>query len=303
MQKRACFRLLAASAALVLMISVCCVTVFGYEPDTAVNTYTTGTVTKDEENPPVEPTPTPSESSSGSSASSSSESSTSSESSNSSESSTPSESSASSESSNSSEPDDNSGGDTDSNTGGNTNGNTNGNTGGNTGGDADENTSSSSSNSTAKPLPTPDSDPIWSGTTSQTQDPQNSSPDFGDDDNTDLVDDGSVISSLPIPGETEESGESSGDSSEESSSTAAAAGNSGSPLLFFGGIALIVLGVAGLGTVVYLQFIRPALAAKKAGSKELFVSEDDDGYTVSQTPADPMSDTAEINLPDDGDDK
>ena len=66
---------------------------------------------------------------------------------------------------------------------------------------------------------------------------------------------------------------------------------------------MIVLGVAGLGTVVYLQFIRPAMAAKKAGSKELFVSEDDDGYTVSQTPADPMSDTAEINLPDDGNDK
>ena len=78
---------------------------------------------------------------------------------------------------------------------------------------------------------------------------------------------------------------------------------SGSPLLFFGGIAMIVLGVAGLGTVVYLQFIRPAMAAKKAGSRELFVSEDDDGYTVSQTPADPMSDTAEINLPDDGNDK
>ena len=151
-------------------------------------------------------------------------------------------------------------------------------------------------------MPTPDSDPIWSGPTSQTQDPQNSSPDFGDDDNSDLVDDGSVISSLPIPGETEESGES-GESSEESSSKAAAAGNSGSPLLFFGGIAMIVLGVAGLGTVVYLQFIRPAMAAKKAGSRELFVSEDDDGYTVSQTPADPMSDTAEINLPDDGDDK
>ena len=299
MQKRALIRLLAASAALVLMISVCCVTVFGYEPDTAENTYTNGTVTKDEENPPVEPTPTPSESSSGSSASSSSESSTSSESSNSSESSIPSESSASSESSNSSEPDDNSGGDTDSNIGGNTNGNTNGNTSGNASGNT-------GNNSTTKPMPTPDSDPIWSGnqggTTSQTQDPQNSSPDFGDDDNSDLVDDGSVISSLPIPGETEESGES-GESSEESSSKAAAAGNSGSPLLFFGGIAMIVLGVAGLGTVVYLQFIRPAMAAKKAGSKEMFVSEDDDGYTVSQTPADPMSDTAEINLPDDGDDE
>ena len=61
MQKRALIRLLAASAALVLMISVCCVTVFGYEPDTAENTYTNGTVTKDEENPPVEPTPDPTE--------------------------------------------------------------------------------------------------------------------------------------------------------------------------------------------------------------------------------------------------
>ena len=61
MQKRALIRLLAASAALVLMISVCCVTVFGYEPDTAVNTYTTETVTKDEENSPVEPSPDPTE--------------------------------------------------------------------------------------------------------------------------------------------------------------------------------------------------------------------------------------------------
>ena len=61
MQKRALIRLLAGSAALVLMISVCCVTVCGYEPDTAENTYTNGTVTKDEENSPVEPTPDPTE--------------------------------------------------------------------------------------------------------------------------------------------------------------------------------------------------------------------------------------------------
>lgn len=276
MQKRALIRLLAASAALVLMISVCCVTVFGYEPDTAENTYTNGTVTKDEENPPVEPSPDPTEEPV--------------------QTPTPTEKPAPTEKPTpdptekpaptekptqapTEKPDST---------------------------PTVDPTPDSTPTPTYRPMPTPDSDPIWGGnqggTTSQTQDPQNSSPDFGDDDNSDLVNDGSVISSLPIPGETEESGES-GESSEESSSKAAAAGNSGSPLLFFGGIAMIVLGVAGLGTVVYLQFIRPAMAAKKAGSKELFVSEDDDGYTVSQTPADSMSDTAEINLPDDGDDK
>lgn len=268
MQKRALIRLLAASAALVLMISVCCVTVFGYEPDTAVNTYTNGTVTKDEENSPVEPTPDPTEEpvQTPTPTADPTQSPTEKPAPTATPTPTPKP-----------KPD-------------------------NTPVPTAEPTPDSKPTPTYRPMPTPDSDPIWSGPTSQTQDPQNSSPDFGDDDNTDLVDDGSVISSLPLPGETEESGES-GESSEESSSKAAAAGNSGSPLLFFGGIAMIVLGVAGLGTVVYLQFIRPAMAAKKAGSKELFVSEDDDGYTVSQTPADPMSDTAEINLPDDGDDK
>ena len=268
MQKRALIRLLAASAALVLMISVCCVTVFGYEPDTAVNTYTNGTVTKDEENSPVEPTPDPTEEpvQTPTPTADPTQSPTEKPAPTATPTPTPKP-----------KPD-------------------------NTPVPTAEPTPDSKPTPTYRPMPTPDSDPIWSGPTSQTQDPQNSSPDFGDDDNSDLVDDGSVISSLPIPGETEESGES-GESSEESSSKAAAAGNSGSPLLFFGGIAMIVLGVAGLGTVVYLQFIRPAMAAKKAGSRELFVSEDDDGYTVSQTPADPMSDTAEINLPDDGDDK
>ncbi len=278
MQKRALIRLLAASAALVLMISVCCVTVFGYEPDTAENTYTNGTVTKDEENPPVEPTPDPTEEPV--------------------QTPTPTEKPVPTEKPISTPTPTEKPAPTEKPTQAPT--------------EKPDSTPTvdptpdSTPTPTYRPMPTPDSDPTWSGnqggTTSQTQDPQNSSPDFGDDDNSDLVNDGSVISSLPIPGETEESGES-GESSEESSSKAAAAGNSGSPLLFFGGIAMIVLGVAGLGTVVYLQFIRPAMAAKKAGSKELFVSEDDDGYTVSQTPADPMSDTAEINLPDDGDDK
>lgn len=278
MQKRALIRLLAASAALVLMISVCCVTVFGYEPDTAENTYTNGTVTKDEENPPVEPTPDPTEEPV--------------------QTPTPTEKPVPTEKPISTPTPTEKPAPTEKPTQAPT--------------EKPDSTPTvdptpdSTPTPTYRPMPTPDSDPTWSGnqggTTSQTQDPQNSSPDFGDDDNSDLVNDGSVISSLPIPGETEESGES-GESSEESSSKAAAAGNSGSPLLFFGGITMIVLGVAGLGTVVYLQFIRPAMAAKKAGSKELFVSEDDDGYTVSQTPADPMSDTAEINLPDDGDDK
>lgn len=278
MQKRALIRLLAASAALVLMISVCCVTVFGYEPDTAENTYTNGTVTKDEENPPVEPTPDPTEEPV--------------------QTPTPTEKPVPTEKPISTPTPTEKPAPTEKPTQAPT--------------EKPDSTPTvdptpdSTPTPTYRPMPTPDSDPTWSGnqggTTSQTQDPQNSSPDFGDDDNSDLVNDGSVISSLPIPSETEESGES-GESSEESSSKAAAAGNSGSPLLFFGGITMIVLGVAGLGTVVYLQFIRPAMAAKKAGSKELFVSEDDDGYTVSQTPADPMSDTAEINLPDDGDDK
>lgn len=278
MQKRALIRLLAASAALVLMISVCCVTVFGYEPDTAENTYTNGTVTKDEENPPVEPTPDPTEEPV--------------------QTPTPTEKPVPTEKPISTPTPTEKPAPTEKPTQAPT--------------EKPDSTPTvdptpdSTPTPTYRPMPTPDSDPIWSGnqggTTSQTQDPQNSSPDFGDDDNSDLVNDGSVISNLPIPGETEESGES-GESSEESSSKAAAAGNSGSPLLFFGGIAMIVLGVAGLGTVVYLQFIRPAMAAKKAGSRELFVSEDDDGYTVSQTPADPMSDTAEINLPDDGNDK
>ena len=278
MQKRALIRLLAASAALVLMISVCCVTVFGYEPDTAENTYTNGTVTKDEENPPVEPTPDPTEEPV--------------------QTPTPTEKPVPTEKPISTPTPTEKPAPTEKPTQAPT--------------EKPDSTPTvdptpdSTPTPTYRPMPTPDSDPTWSGnqggTTSQTQDPQNSSPDFGDDDNSDLVNDGSVISSLPIPGETEESGES-GESSEESSSKAAAAGNSGSPLLFFGGIAMIVLGVAGLGTVVYLQFIRPAMAAKKAGSRELFVSEDDDGYTVSQTPADPMSDTAEINLPDDGNDK
>ncbi len=61
MQKRGFFRLLAVSAALVLVISACCITVLGYEPNHTEAMMYEGTVTKDENNPPVEPTADPTE--------------------------------------------------------------------------------------------------------------------------------------------------------------------------------------------------------------------------------------------------
>lgn len=121
--------------------------------------------------------------------------------------------------------------------------------------------------------------------------------DFGDDTNSDLVDDASVISSLPEQEET--SSEASVGSADDSEveTTNKTSGNSGSSMLLVVGILLIVLGVAGLGTVVYLQFIAPKRAAKaKKTSGQTFIPSDDDGYNVLHSDVDSKADTAEIDL-------
>ena len=120
---------------------------------------------------------------------------------------------------------------------------------------------------------------------------------FNDDDNSDLVDDGSVVSGLPA-GEASDSSEESSSESEESSQPEST-GNGGSSILLIAGIVLIVLGVGGLGTVVYLQFIRPKMKAKKAeADSSPFVEDDIDGYNVTpeQPQVDTKADTMEIDI-------
>ena len=109
------------------------------------------------------------------------------------------------------------------------------------------------------------------------------------------MNDGSVISSLPIGGESEEES-SSEESSSQLESTASSSGNSGSAFLLILGIALIVVGIAGLGAVVYLQFIRPKQKPKK--SESLFDDVYQDGYDMSssQSSVDPKADTTEIDI-------
>lgn len=141
---------------------------------------------------------------------------------------------------------------------------------------------------------------VWEpdNSSSQTDTIPNSGPNFSDDDNDELVDDGAVISSLPLDGELESqtnNSDSSDASSETSSQTSSAAssGNGGSSILLILGIALIVLGVAGLGTVAYIQFIRPRMQDRKDG--QVFEDENGDGYEVSLK-TDDKADTAEIDI-------
>lgn len=273
MQKRGFFRLLAVSAALVLVISACCITVLGYESDRTEVTMYEGTVTKDESNPPVTPTPDPSEPTP-----------------------TPQPTTAPTDTPEPVEtptptpdPDPNP-----------------------TMTPTPDPTASPTARPTSSPTTTPDdNEPNNSGsqgnsgnggynedpgTTTTTSDPV-SGPNFSDDDNSDLIDDGSVISSLPIEGEldsqTSENG-SEASSKKESSEAPKASGNSGSSFLLILGISLIVLGVAGLGTVVYLQFIRPKMAAgkKAAIDDETELSSFSDGFSQ----VDVKADTAEIDI-------
>lgn len=273
MQKRGFFRLLAVSAALVLVISACCITVLGYEPNHTEAMMYEGTVTKDENNPPVEPTadpteptptpdptitPTPEPV----------------------ETPTPTP-----------DPDPNP-----------------------TMTPTPDPTASPTARPTSSPTTTPgDDEPNNSGSqgnsgnggynedpgTTTTSDPV-SGPNFSDDDNSDLIDDGSVISSLPIEGELDSQNSESGSeasSQAESSEAPKASGNSGSSFLLILGISLIVLGVAGLGTVVYLQFIRPKMAAgkKAAIDGETELSSFSDGFSRASR-VDAKADTAEIDI-------
>lgn len=141
---------------------------------------------------------------------------------------------------------------------------------------------------------------------------------FQDDDNSDLVDDASVIEELPVSGL---------ESSEESSETAAAVdgessvkfgNNGGSGTLFWTGLILILLGVVGIGSVIWMQ-VSPRLKARKAAAKGLPMSEEaledmedinsfsqdaqgeenqeqeTDESVEPQAPADPKADTIDLD--------
>lgn len=259
MQKKGFFRLLTVAAVLIFVISACCLTVLGYEPDTIQPLTETTTSSEGETSPPSsespvttpEPTPDP----------------------------TP------------------------------------------------EPTPDPTPEPTPDPTPTPTTDPTPSqgnsggtggGYDSSDDEPAYEEPsydpdygnsvseptvsvpagsNFNDDDNSDLVDDGSVVSGLPA-GEASDSSEESSSESEESSQPEST-GNGGSSILLITGIVLIVLGVGGLGTVVYLQFIRPKMKAKKAeADSSPFVEDDIDGYNVTpeQPKVDTKADTMEIDI-------
>ena len=294
MQKRGIFRLLAASAAIVLIVSVCCITVLGYDMDPTPKTYA-GTVTRDDEQTPVEPTEDPDPETPTSTPTSTTEPTT-----------TP---------SSNENTDGNQGNNTTDSQGGTTGGqgnttdsqsgttggqgNTTGSQGGTTGGQG--NTTGSQSGTTggqgssSQGTYNPDTTTNSSSTTTVI-----SGPDFSDEDNSELVNDGSVISGLPIGGESE-SAASTEESSSQLESTASSSGNSGSTFLLVLGIVLIVVGVAGLGAVVYLQFIRPKQKPKKTDS--LYDGDFDvyhDGYDMSSSPlqndVDTKADTAEIDI-------
>ena len=288
MQKRGIFRLLAASAAIILIVSVCCITVLGYDMDPTPKTYA-GTVTKDENQSAVEPTEAPSSTENSSIESSSSE---------------PSHSSTSSTTSSLDSSSDKPSGDSSStpshtSSSENNNGSQNGssdNQGATTGGQQGGGTNNQGDNTyQSQGTYNPDTTTISSSTTTVI-----SGPDFSDEDNSELVNDGSVISGLPIGGESE-SAASTEESSSQLESTASSSGNSGSTFLLVLGIVLIVVGVAGLGAVVYLQFIRPKQKPKKTDS--LYDGDFDvyhDGYDMSSSPlqndVDTKADTAEIDI-------
>lgn len=291
MQKRGIFRLLAASAAIVLIVSVCCITVFGYDMDPTPKTYA-GTVTRDDEQTPVEPTEAPSstenssvESPSSESPHSSTSSTTSSYDSSESSSDKPSGGSSSTPSHTSSSETNN----------GSQNGSSD-NQGATTGGQQGGGTNNQGDNTyQSQGTYNPDTTTNSSSTTTVI-----SGPDFSDEDNSELVNDGSVISGLPIGGESESTA-STEESSSQLESTASSSGNSGSTFLLVLGIVLIVVGVAGLGAVVYLQFIRPKQKPKKTDS--LYDGDFDvyhDGYDMSSSPlqndVDTKADTAEIDI-------
>lgn len=288
MQKRGIFRLLAASAAIILIVSVCCITVLGYDMDPTPKTYA-GTVTKDENQSAVEPTEAPSSTENSSIESSSSE---------------PSHSSTSSTTSSLDSSSDKPSGDSSStpshtSSSENNNGSQNGssdNQGATTGGQQGGGTNNQGDNTyQSQGTYNPDTTTNSSSTTTVI-----SGPDFSDEDNSELVNDGSVISGLPIGGESESTA-STEESSSQLESTASSSGNSGSTFLLVLGIVLIVVGVAGLGAVVYLQFIRPKQKPKKTDS--LYDGDFDvyhDGYDMSSSPlqkdVDTKADTAEIDI-------
>ena len=104
-----------------------------------------------------------------------------------------------------------------------------------------------------------------------------------------LVDDASVIEKLPVE-ELDSSAPETGEESEESEDlakeTAVKFGNNGgSGTLFWVGLSLILLGVLGVGTVIYLQ-VAPRLKARAAGAAaENDVMEDISSHERAEEPA------------------
>ena len=126
---------------------------------------------------------------------------------------------------------------------------------------------------------------------------------FQNDSNDDLVDDASVIEKLPVE-ELDSSAPETGEESEESEDlakeTAVQFGNNGgSGTLFWVGLSLILLGVLGVGTVIYLQ-VAPRLKARAAGAAaENDVMEDISSHERAEEPAqtppaDPSADTIDL---------
>lgn len=126
---------------------------------------------------------------------------------------------------------------------------------------------------------------------------------FQNDSNDDLVDDASVIEKLPVE-ELDSSAPETGEESEESEDlakeTAVQFGNNGgSGTLFWVGLSLILLGVLGVGTVIYLQ-VAPRLKARAAGAAaENDVMEDISSHERAEKPAqtppaDPSADTIDL---------
>lgn len=135
---------------------------------------------------------------------------------------------------------------------------------------------------------------------------------FQNDSNDDLVDDASVIEKLPVE-ELESSAPETGEESEESEDSLVEevamqfGNNGGSGTLFWVGLSLILLGVLGVGTVVYLQ-VAPRLKARTANA----AAEEDAMEDISsrgnteepdqtppanpsaEPPADPSADTIDL---------
>lgn len=132
---------------------------------------------------------------------------------------------------------------------------------------------------------------------------------FQNDNNDDLVDDASVIEKLPVE-ELESSAPETGEESEDSLVEEVAVqfgNNGGSGTLFWVGLSLILLGVLGVGTVVYLQ-VAPRLKARTANA----AAEEDGMEDISsrgnteepdqtppanpsaEPPADPSADTIDL---------